>query len=467
MMSFEIDGGSFRDPSGRVYSNGEEIIRVVSPNAAEEYAYARDCGFILSLIEKEQLVNTQEIDLQNLEVVVPKNGIVLRHEKIPFISYPYEWSFSLLKAAALLTLDLHIEALKFGITMSDATAYNVQFCGIKPIFIDVLSFRRYREGEVWIGHKQFCEQFLNPLLLRSIFGVPHNAWFRGNLEGIETSHLSRLIPCWKNFSFNIFSNVTLQEKIQAKATLEKEKFVSAANRVKLPKNRFESMLMGMRRWVSRLKAKDTGLSLWQNYENQTSYENTEHEAKRKFISEFCSKIKPSTLWDIGCNAGEYSEVALSGGAGRVIGFDVDHNAIELAYNRAKEKGLNFLPLYQDFANPSPQQGWANVERKSLEVRGGADGLIALAFIHHLAIGRNIPLEILLNWIVSLSPYGVIEFVQKSDPKVKELLSFREDIFSDYNQKNFENHLSLRARIIQSEIVSSSGRILYFYESQCR
>lgn len=462
-MSFKVDSGSFRDPGGHVYSNGNEIFRILSPIATVEYAHTRDSGLLASLIAKGYVVNTEEVDQRVIASHVPQNGLLLRHTRIPFISYPYEWSFPLLKSAALLTLDIYIEALKFGMTLSDATAYNVQFFGIKPVFIDMLSFRRYLEGEMWVGHRQFCEQFLNPLLLRSIFGVPHNAWFRGNLEGIETSYLSRMLPWWRNFSFNIFSHLTLQAKLQDRATTDYGQMLSIAKNVILPKKNFERMLISLRDWISKLQPKDTGPTVWQNYAEQTSYDPTEHDAKVKFVSEFCKSIKPAILWDIGCNTGEYSHAAILSGAGRVIGFDIDHGAIEKAYELSKNNSLNFLPLYQDCANPSPGQGWDNVERKSTLSRDGADAIIALAFVHHLAIARNIPLEMLINWLISLAPNGVIEFVQKDDPKVQHLLALRKDIFPNYTQENFESIVKHRARIVHSEIVSCSGsRTLYHY-----
>lgn len=463
MRPFEADGGSYRDPGGRVYSNGKEIYRIVTPAAVEEYVHARDSGLLEILIQKGHLVKTVEVSRNAIAADIREGGIVLRHERIPFISYPYEWSFPLLKAAALLTLDIYLEALGFGMTLSDASAYNIQFRGSKPIFIDILSLRRYREDEPWIGHKQFCEQFLNPLLLRCLFGVPHNAWFRGSLEGIETAHISRLLPWWRNISFNIFSHITLQSLLQSKAATDGGQMAQSAKRVRLPRKNFERMLLALRDWIAKLYPKETGPTVWQDYAQKTTYDTVEHTAKHKFVSEFCSELKPASLWDMGCNAGEYSQVALLSGARRVIGFDIDHGAIEKAYARARSNALDFLPLYLDSANPSPGQGWAGIERKSTLSRSGAQAVIALAFVHHLAIGRNIPLDMLVDWLISIAPHGIIEFVQKDDPMVRQLLTLREDIFPNYNQKNFEAQIRARAEIIRSKTVSASGRTLYQYK----
>jgi ribosomal protein L11 methylase PrmA len=457
------DAGSFRDPSGKIYARGGEIYRAVMGHAANEFEAFKKSGLLDTMISKGTVVSTEEVDAKVLAQTGVDPSMVLHHAKVPFISYPYEWSFPLLKAAALLHLNVQVEALRGGFSLSDSTAYNVQFNGVKPVFIDVLSFRKYVDGEIWAGHRQFCEQFLNPLLLRAFFGIPHNGWFRGNLEGIETAMLARMLPWWRNFSFNVFSHVTMQARLQSTAIADNGKSVARAKQVKLPKLNYERMLLSLRDWIASLQPKDTGQTVWQHYAENTTYDSDEQKAKKRFVAEFCGKVKPKQLWDIGCNTGDYSEVALGSGASQVIGFDFDQGALERAYARAKAKQLNFLPLFQDGANPSPDQGWGNAERKSVMSRGGAEAIVALAFEHHLAIGRNIPLPGVVDALVKMAPHGVIEFVQKKDPTVQQLLALREDIFPDYTPETFERALKAKARIIKQETVSASGRTLYWYD----
>jgi ribosomal protein L11 methylase PrmA len=463
-MSLAIpDAGSFRDPNGRIYQRSGEIFRSVMGRAADEFASFRESGLFDRLVEKGRLVPTREVDAAVLGTLARAPSMVLQHERLPFISYPYEWSFPLLKAAALLHLTVQLDALEAGFSLSDSTAYNVQFDGSRPVFIDVLSFRKYHEGEVWAGHRQFCEQFLNPLLLRAYFGIPHNAWFRGSLEGIDTVSLARMMPWWRNLSFNVLSHVTMQAKLQAAAIADNGKSLARAKSVKLSKIGYQRMLQSLRDWIKGLSPKDTGATVWQHYAETTTYDTEEQQAKKRFVAQFCAHVKPTLLWDIGCNTGDYSEVALSSGAERVVGFDFDQGALERAYARAKAKSLKFLPLFQDGTNPSPDQGWANEERKSLARRGDANGLLALAFEHHLAIGRNIPLDGVVASLVDLAPTGVIEFVQKQDPTVQQLLALREDIFPDYTPEAFEAALQSRARIVKRETVSASGRRLYWFD----
>jgi len=386
---------------------------------------------------------------------------VLEHPMLPFISYPYEWSFPALKAAALLQLDVHLEALDHGVTLSDASAYNIQFRGPRPVFIDSLSFRRYREGEFWMGHRQFCEQFVNPLLLRALLGVTHNSWYRGALEGISAQELRPLLRWSHKFSWNILTHVVMQARLQGRATSQ----FSAEYRIrrrKLSPLAFRQMLRGLRKWIAKLEPADTGKTVWADYAGCNNYKSEETQAKRNFIGDFSRSLQPDVLWDIGCNTGDYSKAALESGATYVVGFDLDQGALNLAYYRAIDENLNFLPLYLDAANQSPSQGWAQSERRGLTERASADGILALAVVHHLSIGRNIPLQEVVDWLVAMAPEGVIEFVQKSDPMVQSLLRLREDIFDDYSEESFVHYLERKADIVRFATVSGANRRLFWF-----
>ena len=456
------DAGSFKDASGRVYEIDGEILRSVAPCAAGDYDFVAASGIRETLADRGWLVGSTEVDKARLGAAGALAHRVVRHPRLAFVSYPYEWSFPLLKAAALLHLDIQIEILERDIALSDASAYNIQFDGIQPVLIDVLSLRRYREKEFWTGHRQFCEQFLNPLLLRALFGITHNAWFRGNLEGVDTTDLARLLPWHGRGSWRLLAHVVLPARFQRRA-LKDGSDLEKLKRQRLPKGSYRNMLVQLRCWIAALHPRDTGRTVWGDYQEGHSYASDEESAKRRFVAEFCEAVKPALLWDLGCNTGEYAETALAAGAGRVIGFDFDHKALERAYARAIRGSLPFLPLFQDGANPSPAQGWNTVERKGLSDRARADALLALAFEHHLAIGRNVPLEGVVAWLVSLAPRGVIEFVHKGDPTVQRMLALREDIFHEYTEEHFLNALHQRARIVRREVFSGTGRTLYWFD----
>ena len=455
------EAGSFRDPGGRVYVIDGHVYRSVMPAAVDDYEFVRSTGLIDKLCGNGQVIPETTVDPGVLGIDGEGARYVLEHPMLPFISFPYEWSFPELKAAALLQLDVHLEALEHGVTLSDASAYNIQFAGPRPVFIDSLSFRRYREGEFWMGHRQFCEQFVNPLLLRALAGVPHNSWYRGALEGISAQELRPLLRWSHKFSWNVLTHVVMQARLQGRATSQ----CSAEHRIrkqKLSRLAFRQMLRGLRKWIARLEPADTGKTVWADYAGCNNYDSGETEAKRDFIADFAGSLQHAMLWDIGCNTGDYSRAALESGAEYVVGFDFDQGALNLAYCRAIDENLNFLPLYLDAANQSPSQGWAQSERSGLMQRAGADGILALAVVHHLCIGRNIPLQEVIDWLVAMAPEGVIEFVQKSDPMVQSLLRLREDIFDDYNEETFLRHLGRKASIVRSETVSGANRRLFWF-----
>jgi ribosomal protein L11 methylase PrmA len=219
----------------------------------------------------------------------------------------------------------------------------------------------------------------------------------------------------------------------------------------------------LRGWIEKLAPLDREKSVWNDYAEVNTYQSEEAQAKRRFVAEFAEATRPGLLFDLGCNTGAYAEAALEAGAGQVIGFDFDQGALDQAYDRAVQKGLNFLPLFLDAANPSPDQGWRQRERAGMQQRSRADAVVALAFEHHLAIGRNLPLDQVLSWLTGLAPRGVIEFVQKSDSTVQQMLALREDIFADYSEESFVAELEKRARILRSETVSQEGRKLFWFD----
>lgn len=455
-----VEAGSFRDPGGRVFSAGEQILRTVHASAVEAFSSAQQSGVLRKLADTGKLVDFADVTDQAPAFGLDDAKVVLSHPRIPFISYPYEWSFSLHKAAALAHLDLQLSLLKDGFTLSDATAYNVQFEGVRPVFIDHLSIRPYVDGEIWAGHRQFCMQFLNPLLMWAMLDLQPSHWFRGSLEGIAPEDLAKLLPMRKRMNLTVLTHVIAQAAMQKRSvntTTGSAKYRSA----KLPRNGFEGMLHGLRSTIAKLEV-PSHRTVWGDYATNTSYSTPEMEAKHRFVKEMVAAVQPGLLYDIGCNSGDYSISSLEAGARSVVGFDFDQGALEIAYRRANEGNLPFLPLWLDAANPSPSQGWGQAERKGFAGRAAPDALLALAFIHHIAIGRNVPLDMATDWIVSQAPVGVIEFPHKSDPMVQSLLAQRDDIFPDYDKDNFARLLGERARIVRQLDVLPT-RTLFWYE----
>lgn len=459
------EAASFRDPAGRIYHLDGRVFRTISKNAVSEFEAVQQNSALQNLIEDKKVVPSLHAEGVALPADDAGIGKIVEHPSLPFISYPYEWSFSLLKAAALHHLDLQIALLPAGVSLSDATSYNIQFNGPRPIFIDALSFTHYNEGDYWLAHRQFCEQFLNPLLMHALVGVSHNDLFRGSLEGLPTTTLANLIPFSKRFSWNVFSHVTLPARMQKRGDQATDQAAKATSRP-LPRNAYLGMLHQLRQWIAKLKIDGIKETVWGDYEKNNSYCSSDADAKERLIAEFADTYRPNLMADLGCNSGAYSEIALKNGAKKVIGFDADHGALEAAYARAVANKLDFLPLFQDAANPSPDQGWNGHERASFTQRAAKmDGLVALAFVHHIAIGRNIPLEKFTEWICNIAPRGIVEFVPKEDPMVGALLRLRRDIFPDYTLENFKSLISRHAKIVKSEQVTQTGRVLITFDCE--
>lgn len=456
------DPASFRDPAGRVFIENGRVFRTVNEAAVADFDYARDNDAVRKLVAAGGVIASTPVAANDADAPRVRAARIVEHPRLPFISYPYEWSFPLLKAAALHHLDLQIALLEGGVALSDATAYNIQFIGPRPIFIDPLSFIAYRDGDYWTAHRQFCEQFLNPLLLRALLGVPHNDWFRGSLEGVPTPALARLIPLGPRLSWRVLSQVILPAHLQStEGSLGKAQATVARP---LPKLAYLGMLNDLRAWIAALRPKGAAKTTWADYATNNSYAGEEAGTKHEVITRFVEVVRPKMLLDFGCNTGEYSECALKSGARSVVGFDFDQGALEGAYARAAERGLEFLPLFQDASNPSPGQGFAGVERADLARRcGEARALIALAFIHHIAIGRNAPLDRIVDWLISLAPTGVIEFVPKEDPMVQRLLALRKDIFQEYALETFLSLVARRARVAKTVQVTRAGRVMVIYD----
>lgn len=466
MEAARRDEASFRDPAGQVYRLKDRLFRSVSDFGAPDYEFVRDCGLLTDLIDANCLIATDEVSPDLLGPDGENARYVLEHPTLPFISYPYEWCFSALKTAALLQLDLLSAALERDVTLSDASAYNIQFRGTEPIFIDPLSFQRYKDGDYWVAHHQFCKQFLNPLLLTALKGVAFNRWFRGSLEGIESHDLNRLLTWRHLMNWRVLAHVTLPERLQARAPSQIGAQLDQVKKRRLPKSSFVALITGLKSWIARLKPTTRAQYNWRTYETDNTYDAVAAQTKAALTRQFVSTVKPGMLLDIGCNTGTYAEISLQSGAGEAIGFDTDPGSVETAFCRASEKSLKFLPLVMDAADPSPGQGWLGQERKSLDGRVNADALLAYAVVHHLAIGRNIPLPEIITWLIGLAPQGVIEFVEKEDPMIRRMLRLRDDIFFDYHRNAFLAAIGKHAEIVETREIIENRRLLVWYRRPC-
>ncbi len=461
--------GSFRDPAGQIFSVEGRILRSVHGSAVAHVRQFCDSPIFRELMNRKWIPATSILEADAHRALYDALGqpeLVLEHERHHFISYPYEWPFHLLRKAALFHLDVHLLALEYGFMLKDASAFNVQFAGVLPRFIDMLSFAPYVEEGVWLGHRQFLNQFVHPLLLTHLKGLAHHAWYRGSPEGIVASDLVKLLTTRQKLNPGVFLNVVLAEWMQRRSELNEAGSARRARSARLPKKALVAMLQGLKRWIESYEP-PAERSTWADYVSECNYVQAGTEFKQGQVREFVCTMKPRSVLDLGCNTGDFSVIALEEGAIDAIGLDGDLNALNRACIRAESVAGDFLPLYADLADPAASQGWANRERPALTERVRCECVLALAVLHHLVIGRNIPLGEAVRWICSLAPGGIIEWIPKSDPQIQRMLRVREDIFSGYGIEAFEEALRANAEIVRVSEVPGADRRLYWYRKAGR
>ncbi len=383
---------------------------------------------------------------------------VIQPERVPFISYPYEWSFSQLKDAALATLSIQKRAMKLDMSLKDASAYNIQFVRGKATLIDTLSFEIYKEGEPWVAYKQFCQHFLAPLALMAYRDVRLSQLLRVYIDGVPLDLASELLPAKTKLNFGLLTHIHIHAGAQKKYSDK----VVAPRKGGMNKQALIGLIESLESTIKKLTWKPAGTE-WGDYYDNTNYTNSAFEHKKQLVREWSVEKKPTLVWDLGGNTGIFSREAASSGA-FTISFDIDPAAVEQNYRTVKtKKEQNVLPLVLDLTNPSPALGWDNSERDSFGARGPVDMALALAVIHHLAISNNVPLPQLADFFFARCKWLVIEFVPKSDSQVQKLLTSREDIFPAYTREGFEAAFSARFTIHKSELIRNSERTLYLME----
>jgi 2-polyprenyl-3-methyl-5-hydroxy-6-metoxy-1,4-benzoquinol methylase len=452
--------GSYRDPTGFLYTDQGVLYRQINPSGFDDYFTLMVSGLYQDLTTAEMLISHEEVSEYDPEYPPPE--IVIKPERVAFISYPYEWSFSQLKHAAQLTLQVQKIALHKGMSLKDSSAYNIQFHRGKPILIDTLSFERYREGEPWVAYRQFCQHFLAPLALMAYTDVRLSQLLRIYIDGIPLDLASKLLPRKTSLNMSINMHIHLHAKSQ-------ERYADAE--VDLNKNRRQMKVHQLLGLIDNLASAinklswNAGQTDWAEYDHFHNYSPVAHQHKQDLVAEFLSQTQSTTVWDLGANIGKFSRIA-SQQKIETIAYDIDPGAVETNYLRAVEEGDEYLiPLISDLTNPSPGLGWALEERQSLLDRGPVDTVFALALIHHLVIGNNVPLSHLASFFSRICQWLIIEFIPKSDPQIKKLLQVRKDIFTEYNQDRFVAELGTYFTFLGQQKIKETERVLFLFQNK--
>ena len=460
-MTWSKELGSFRDPSGFVFSSDGVVYRQVNASFGEPYRRLMGSGLYEELVRDRLIVAHEEVPLRLPDT--PPALAVLRPEQVPFISYPYEWCFSQLKAAALLTLDLQRRALARGMTLRDASAYNVQFLGTEPIFIDTLSFGEHVEGQPWSAYRQFCEHFLAPLALMAHAHHSLGDLARVHIDGVPLDLATSLLPLSSRFRPGLLMHLHLHGR-SARRTSHTN---SPARRMNgtMGRTALLGLIDSLDRTVRNIVWKPPA-TLWSTYGAHLNYSDAAQEHKHRLVGEMLDIVAASgplrMIWDLGANTGTYSRLAASR-ASQVVSFDGDHAVVEQHFQESRASGRPILPLIQNLTNPSAAIGWSHSERRSLLERGPADVALALALVHHLSIASNVPLESVAAFFQRACRYLIIEFVPREDSQVQRMLTLREDVFAAYTQTGFEQAFSAHFRCLRSTPIEGTVRTLYLME----
>ena len=387
-------------------------------------------------------------------------GAVLAHERVPFVSYPYEWPFGMLRDAALLQLELLLGALDEGLMLKDATPYNVQWRGARPLFVDVGSFERLQAGEPWAGYRQFCMLFLYPLLLQAYRGVPFQPWLRGSLEGISPTECRSLLSARDRFRRGVLAHVVLHARLESRYGDRRRDVKGELRAAGFHEGLIRANVRRLEKLVRRLRW-EPGRSAWSDYAEESPYTEADAAAKEAFVREAVAGRRRRLAWDLGCNDGRYTRIAAEG-AEYTVALDADAAVVEELYGTLRGEGsATILPLVADVADPSPGLGWRGLERIRLEDRGRPDLTLCLALLHHVVISANIPVAAFLDWLASLRTELVIELPTREDPMVWRLLAAKgPDANPDYGTETFERALSENWEVARREVLPSGTRILY-------
>ena len=448
-------GPSFRDPDATLFSVHGRMLRAVSQRLAPDVDAFLDSSFYLSRRDSSIVATSRPASVP--DVVLPRSmpvGRWLEHDPIEFPTFPFEWPFSYLRAAALLTLDLLFDALADGWTLKDGAATNVQFRGSCPVFVDVPSFVPYREDEPWAGYRQFCEHFLAPLLVEAKTRLDPRPWLRGCPCGLDLAVASRLLPRRSWLDVRTLLHIHLH-------ALALRGGAVVSRRPPIPRHRLRALVASIRSQLASLRPQHR--SRWSRYDPASSYDDPDLAEKSRIVREFLLRLRPRRVLDVGSNRGDYSLLALQCGTREVVGVDSDPGCADLAASRVNPHSGSATFLVVDVANSTASPGWLARERSSFESRlGRFDCVLCLALVHHLVFSCNLPLAEIVAWLAARAPRGLVEFVPSSDPRVHAIAGARREFFQEYDPGHFESLLRSRFALVRAHRVGTGGRIIFEY-----
>jgi len=451
MADYLSHPASYRDPSGFIFRSGNTWYRQVNECYEANYRRLMDSGLYAALVAKKLLIPHSEVD-HNL-TGSPGWHKTLLPQQLSFISYPYEWSAAQLKDAALLTLAILRISIEHGMILKDATPLNIQFSRGKPLFIDTLSFERYDPTLPWVAYRQFCECFLFPLYLHHYRRLETHKTLTAFPQGIPAPIALSLLPPKSRLRPGVWLHLVLQKRIR--------KDTGASG--KLPPFDKRKLVLLVDNLTGILRGLVTAPPLrngWSRYYGETVTSQAYVQEKERIIREMIAGIPFGTALDLGSNEGYFSKILAENGS-EVIAVDSDCVCVDRLYRYTAQQGCSIYPLCADIADPTPAAGFFLAERASLTQRARSELVTALALIHHLALGRNIPLTMIAGYLAELTLSRlIVEFIPATDPKAIELTRNKPFVHASYDHASFEDEFERYFTIERRSVIPGTERILY-------
>jgi SAM-dependent methyltransferase len=455
--------GSFRDPSGYVFRRDGSLLRALRPDAHALLRELQRSGTLDRLIGDGLIAGTRFVEeparVSALRAEHPGFEYFLEHDEIRPVTHPYEWSVSMLADAGRLTLDLQLRLLEQGLSLKDATAYNVLFDGPRPVFIDLGSIERPRRLDLWYPLGQFERMFLYPLLLAVHHGWDLRSYFLGRLDGRDVEEVARSVGRLGRWHPRALLDVGLPLLMGRAAARGRGPDRRALDRPGAGLEVQRMTLGRLRGKVAGLAARYRPASTWTDYATDCHYAPEADAAKRAAVQAMLERYRPRQVLDLGCNTGEYSRIAAGLGA-RVLAADADHDAVELLYRGLRERPAAITPAVVDATNPGPAIGFMNRERPAFLERSEPDAVLALALVHHLMVAGNLSLDAIAGLFHALTrDLLIVEFVPPADPMFRRLLGLREDLFEGLDAAAFRAALARRFDPLEEVTLPGSARTL--------
>lgn len=443
------EASSFRDPDSSLSYDSSYYYRRISLNYEKHYNHFIDSGLKGKLLQEGFILPFDEIIDDFSEDGVSSR--VLRTDILPFVSYPYEWSFSQFKEAALLTLKINQLALEYGMILKDASMFNVQFVGCNPVFIDLASFEVYEQDTPWNAYYQFCKHFYGPLFLAAKKNIILPKLLQYFIDGIPLKEVVSLCSWYDFLNSGAFLHLYLHAKGEGK-------IVKGSSKKKLAKKQLSNILMHLESSIEKLAPKQKQ-TVWDDYNKNNNYAIESQQHKVEIIKGFLDQIDGEKALDIGANDGLYSQLLADKGMYTLV-VDIDEFAVDRAF---KTKHDLIHPLQMNLVNPTPAIGWNNLERKSFWDRCQVDVIQALAIVHHLVITHDISFEEIAKKLSKNTKYLIIEFVDPEDSQAEILLQNKPPHRLNYNLNNFEIGFNSYFNVIDKKSILETNRNLFFYE----